>query len=358
MTQKTLIFPGGMPGSLAYLEQCRAGGRMAIGASSLPYDPNAARYDTWAYLPFLTDDGFDDALDEVIADHGISDIFTPHPIIWDHLRRRSETGELAVDLLNASPAVSDAKPYLQAITASRQSALPIHFDAGQAALPELKLASLLFHAGRISGMCDDDKTRALIEIFRHMPQGDVVEIGSWWGKSAFIMLRLAQLYGIGPLLCIDPWASENFIQNDSSGLVDRLVETIDPDEAHRIFAINLLPYAKGDVNYLRMPAQEALAALAASPTVSSSEFGSLTYCRRIAALHIDGNHAYENAKVDIVGWTKLVAAGGWIVIDDYVWPWGDGPQLAGDEFLGEHWEKIGCAFVMGTALFIRLVEAI
>ena len=49
---------------------------------------------------------------------------------------------------------------------------------------------------------------------------------------------------------------------------------------------------------------------------------------------------------------------GWIIIDDYVWPWGDGPQRAGDEFLAEHHRKIGCAFVIGTALFVKLSEAI
>lgn len=358
MARKTLIFPGGMPGSLTYLEQCQSSGRPAVGASSLPYDPNAVQYGAWTHLPFLTDLGFDDALDEVIADHGITDIFTPHPIIWDHLRMRSEKGRLAASLLNPSPAASDAEPYRQAMTRSRHASLPIHLGNGQAGLSEVEAASLVYHAGRISGMCDGDKTRALMEIFRHMPQGDVVEIGSWWGKSAFIMLRLAQIHRVGSLLCIDPWTSENFVQNDSSGLVDQLVESIDPDEAHRIFTINLLPYAKGDANYLRMPSERALSTFATSPEISSPEFGSVTYGRQIAALHIDGNHAYAHAKADIVGWTKLVVAGGWIIIDDYVWPWGDGPQRAGNEFLAEHHRKIGCAFVMGTALFIKLGEAI
>ncbi|MGI4881565.1 MAG: class I SAM-dependent methyltransferase, partial [Janthinobacterium lividum] len=86
--------------------------------------------------------------------------------------------------------------------------------------------------------------------------------------------------------------------------------------------------------------------------------GSTRYSGRIAVLHIDGNHAYENAKADVVGWTKLVTAGGWIVIDDYVWPWGDGPQRAGDELLAAHPEKIGCVFVMGTALFIQLRDVL
>jgi hypothetical protein len=358
MTKHTLIFPAGMPGSLAYLEQCQVIGASVVGASSLHYDPNGARYPAWTYLPLLTDPGFDAALDRVIADLEIAEIFTPHPIIRDHLRKRAEAGRLAATLQDQPVSWSDAQPYRQAMTQSRLAPLPVHFSGEKPPLSETETAALLYHAEKIPGMCDRDKTLALMQIFRRMPEGDVVEIGSWWGKSAFVMHRLSQLHSVGPLLCIDPWASENFVQNDDSGLVDRLVADIDADEAHRIFAINLLPYAKGDANYLRMPAQQALARLAESPDISSPEFGSTLYSREIAALHIDGNHAYENAKADIIGWTPLVKDGGWIIIDDYVWPWGDGPQRAGDEFLAEHGSRVDCAFVMGTALFIQLQEAI
>lgn len=358
MTKHTLIFPGGMPGSLAYLEQCQASGASVVGASSLHYDPNGARYPAWAYLPLVADPAFDAALDRVISDLEIAEIFTPHPIIWDHLRERADAGRLAAKLQDKPALWSDAEPYRQAIADGHLAPLPVHFSGEQPPLSETEAASLLYHAEKISGMCDRDKTLALIEIFRRMPAGDVVEIGSWWGKSAFIMHRLSQIYAVGPLLCIDPWMSENFVQNDDSGLVDRLVANLDADEAHRIFTINLLPYAKGDANYLRMPAQRALARLMDSAEITSPEFGTTVYSRGIAALHIDGNHAYENAKADILGWTPLVKDGGWIVIDDYVWPWGDGPKRAGDEFLVSYATKIECAFVMGTALFIQLREAI
>lgn len=358
MTKHTLIFPGGMPGSLAYLQQCRMNGASVVGASSLHYDPNGAEYPAWTYLPLITDPDFDAALDRAITDLEIQDVFTPHPIVWDHLHARAKAGQLAVTLLNKPETWSDAAPYRQAMIESRLAPLPVHFSGEKPPLSEPEAAALLYHADKITGMCDRDKTLALVQIFRHMPEGDVVEIGSWWGKSAFIMHRLSQIYGVGPLLCIDPWTNENCVQNDSSGLVDRLCANIDADEAHRIFTINLLPYVRGDANYLRMPAHQALARLAESPEIRSPEFGSTMYSRQIAALHIDGNHAYESAKTDVTGWAPLVKDGGWIIIDDYVWPWGDGPQRAGDEFLAEHSSKIDCAFVMGTAMFIQLREAI
>jgi hypothetical protein len=349
----TLIFPAGMPGSLAHLHLCQSNGSAAIGASSLSYDPNADRYADWAHLPFLADPAFDTALDALIDARDITDIFTPHPIVWDHLNSRLEAGHLPVSL-SKPPAVSDSKPYHLAMAASDLAPLPLSTAEVREPLSKIEITALLYHAEKIPGMCDHDKTRGLIEMFRDMPPGDVVEIGSWWGKSAFILHRLAQLHGTGSLLCIDPWDSENFVQNDATGLVDRMVADLDADEAHCIFTINLLPYARHDVNYLRMPAQQALATFREVPEVESPEFGQTRYTGRVAALHIDGNHAYDNAKADIVGWTSLVVDGGWIVIDDYVWPWGDGPQRAGDEFLSDHADDIACAFVMGTALFIKL----
>lgn len=351
--ETTLIFPAGMPGSLAQLELCKANGSAAIGASSLSYDPNADRYTDWAHLPFLTSSDFDTALDTLIATRGITDIFTPHQIVWDHLNSRAKAGSLPVSL-SKPPVASDGEPYRLAMAASDVAPLSIASSEVRESPSRIEIAALLYHADKIPGMCDHDKTRGLIEIFRDMPLGDVVEIGSWWGKSAFILHRLSQLHATGSLLCVDPWASEHFVQNDASGLVDRMVANLDADEAHRIFTINLLPYARGDINYLRMPAQQALTAYRATPTIESTEFGRTPYAGRIAALHVDGNHAYENAKADIVGWAALVVDGGWIVIDDYVWPWGDGPQRVGDEFLSDHAADIACAFVMGTALFIKL----
>jgi hypothetical protein len=71
-------------------------------------------------------------------------------------------------------------------------------------------------------------------------------------------------------------------------------------------------------------------------------------------LHIDGNHAYEAVKTDITAWERFVVDGGWIIFDDYNWPYGDGPRRVGDEFLEKNLAKISTAFVMGGALFIQL----
>lgn len=129
---------------------------------------------------------------------------------------------------------------------------------------------------------------------------------------------------------------------------------VNADEALTVFQINLLPYSNGEVNYLRLPSVEASAEYRRSQVVITPVFGETSYLGRIAVLHVDGNHSYESAQSDVASWHELVMPGGWIIIDDYIWPYGDGPQRVGDAFLTEHRGSIEHAFVMGGALFVQL----
>ena len=194
--------------------------------------------------------------------------------------------------------------------------------------------------------------RALYAISRLCPEGDVVEVGSWWGKSAFFLLRLAQCHGIGKLLCVDPWSDAGLVQNDETGMLDLASAQCSAQEAFEVFQMNLLPYARGDLNYLRMPSVDGAAAYRDNSNIQTPEFGQTSYSGRIALLHLDGNHTYENIRADIDAWTGLVMDGGWIVIDDYLWPFGDGPKRAGDEFVAENQARIATSFILGSALFL------
>jgi hypothetical protein len=194
----------------------------------------------------------------------------------------------------------------------------------------------------------------LTAVARRCPVGDLVEIGSLWGKSAFALSWLARAYRIGKLLCVDPWSSGDLVQNDPGGAVDEFTARLDPEEALRVFQMNLLACGGGAVNYLRMPSAAASARYREGARVRTREFGSTRYRGSIALLHIDGNHQYEAARADIEAWAPRVAAGGWMVVDDYRWPFGDGPQRAADEFLSAHSEAWTDAFVAGGALFARL----
>lgn len=353
-----LIFPGGMPKSLEFLQQCRTDGKIALGASSLAHDPTRTLYPSWAYLPYVTDENFDAALLALIVSHGIGGIYTPNPVIWDYLHRTLQALAPGVALLNASPADADLAAYRRAqsqVTSWLEQ--PLTFGAATPAQPSasrLQLAALCRHAELIPGMCDHEKMFALGEIARHAVNGDIVEIGSWWGKSAFLLAWYARCYRIGKLLCVDPWSNDHLVQHDETGLVDQVSAQFDADEALTVFEMNLLPYSHDHVNYLRLPSELGAQHYRARRDVHTEAFGTTRYQGSIAVLHIGGNHSYAAASTDLACWCGLVNAGGWIIVDDYIWPYGNGPQRAGDEFIAQYQSHISTAFVMGSALFIRL----
>jgi len=119
--------------------------------------------------------------------------------------------------------------------------------------------------------------------------------------------------------------------------------------------MNLLPIAQKWANYLRLTSVSASATYQQANHINSKEFGTTKYQQEIALLHIDGNHDYSAVKADIECCGSLVCKrGGWIVFDDYVWAFGNGPKRAADEFLEQQARVISCAFVMGTAMFIQI----
>ena len=357
---RTLIFPAGMPRSLRFLEQALGEGRDVIGASSLGFDPARERYPRWTFLPYISESNFTVALQQAIVEFGISEIYTPNPVVW-HLLSTLPADMLAgAKLLNGSPVDEELAGYRKALQFARQTLtepMPLAtVMPSRNALDVLNLAALFRHTETIPGMCDHEKLRALVEIGRHCCDGDLVEIGSWWGKSAFVLLQLGKAYGIGKLLCVDPWSNAHLLQHDSKGLVDPI--PVDADEALTVFQLNLLPYATGALNYLRLPSVAAAARYQTDVSIQSAEFGITDYRGRIALLHIDGNHAYDNVVADLAAWSSLVLPGGWIVLDDYRWPYGDGPMRASDEFVLRSRSCIETCFVCGNAMFIRLHTAI
>jgi hypothetical protein len=356
MSKSVLIFPAGMPRSLAYLDHALSEGQRVVGSSSLRYDPARERYPFWVYLPYVTAADFETSLRIAITEFDIGGIYTPNPVVWNHLRRIMGESFPGVSLVNSSPVHREVEPYLKALQFAR-SVLdePLNLGANGPTKPPLSttaIAALFRHADVIPGMCDHDKIHAFCELFRFAPLGDVVEIGSWWGKSAFALIWLACSYNVGKLLCVDPWANEHLVQNDDKGLVDQV--PVNADEALIVFQINLLPYSHGSVNYLRMPSVQAARAYRSSQVVVTPLFGETHYSGHISILHIDGNHSPQNVSADIAEWTSFVLPGGWIIIDDYTWPYGKGPQTVGDEFLSSNSDRIEISFVMGGALFIRL----
>ncbi len=354
----TLVFPGGMSKSLEYARSRKGDGGRVIGASSLASDPASGQYDEWLYLPFVTDSRFEPQLKALLAQHKVTGIYTPNIVVWNHLKGLLDAPGTEVALVNTSPADADMSSYRKALKQANALLLnpvPIAADTTcQDSISEKELAALFREADLIPGMCDDEKMVALCEILRRSPQGDIVEIGSWWGKSAYILARLAKYYGTGKLLCVDPWSSDDLIQNDESGIVDAVVANLDVNEALTVFELNLLGANDGCVNYLRMTSVQGSERYRSGVPVATPSFGTTSYTGRISVLHIDGNHSFDAVKADVEAWTGYVIPGGWIIFDDYDWAYGDGPRVNADEFIRSNLYRVAVAFVMGGALFIQL----
>ena len=349
-----------MPRALSFLDVAINSGREVIGSSSLSFDPARERYPSWAHLPYITDAKFADALRHLVASSGITEIFSPHPVVWNHIQNHCLNDLPGVVLVNESPVTDDVAPFHKALAFAnkvQRSTLPMAWgltpvDSADA----IELAALFRHAEAIPGMCDHEKIGVLCDIFRCSPAGDVVEIGSWWGKSAFVLAQLAKVHQLGSTLCVDPWTNEHLAKSDGTGLVDAV--PFNADEAFTVFQINMVPYANGTVNYLRLPSTDAALRYRDSRTVVSPHFGTTQYTGRIAILHIDGNHSYESVQADVKAWQDFVVPGGWIVIDDYIWAFGDGPKRVGDEFIAAHSHFINTCFVASGNLYVNLTSDI
>jgi hypothetical protein len=352
-----LVFPSGTPCALEYLERAAGNEMEVIGASSLEQDPSRKCYRSWVYLPHIADSGFSDALKKIVADFDIGGIYAAHRVVWDFLNRKLEEIVSGVSLINDSPLDAELYQYRIALKDAQQIIeKPDEFaDSSVEAKPamtRIEMASLLRHSELIPGMCEREKIYALYELSRRASSGDVVEIGSWWGKSAFVLLFLAGHYKIGKMLCVDPWSNEHLIQGDEKGLLDNI--RVSAEEALTVFKMNLLPYANGRLNYLRMASVKACDHYQDCRVVQTDIFGKTAYSGEIVILHIDGNHSYSNVLADVAAWSPLVIPGGWIIIDDYCWPYGDGPRKAGDEFLKANEHKNIISFVAGGALFVQV----
>ena len=343
-----------MPDAHRFRQQARSTGRRLLGASSLAFDPAAREYEQWAWLPYVHQAGFGEALKGLVDRHDITAIYSPHQVVSDVLTELLPRIAPDVELVAADPVLNAAAGYRRdlasAEAACQRSALAL--PPGRAALSAIQRAGLIRLVNTIPGMTDLDKIDAVIDVMRLVPEGDIVEIGSWWGRSASLFLLLSQHYGLGSVLCVDPWRSDCLDQDVA--VLDRSSARLDLDEAFAIFQVNLAPLANGRLNYLRATSAEAAPRYRPGFSVTTETFGSSSYTGRIALLHIDGNHSYEQVAADTRAWAAHGQPGGGIIFDDYVWAFGDGPKRVGDAYLADNASRVAISFVMGTALFVQL----
>lgn len=148
-----------------------------------------------------------------------------------------------------------------------------------------------------TGGIDVTQGLALARYAAAVEDGDIVEIGSYKGKSA-----VAISYGMGKsrksdsikLFCIDPHASFTGQLGDKFGAVDR----------GDFFRLMLETGAYENVALINLPGDQA----------------ALGWTRPIGFLFIDGDHRYHAVREDFMRWVPHVLDGGIIAIDDSTHP--------------------------------------
>lgn len=160
--------------------------------------------------------------------------------------------------------------------------------------PEQDLAPVLASVTGVEGWMTDAQARRLWDGARRVaPGGQIVEIGSFRGRSTIILAKAAA--ETVALTAIDPHSGGDRGPHEYSPDAQR------GDADHATFHANLRDAGVDErVRHVRRPSAEALDEVAG----------------KIDLLYIDGAHRYRFAKPDIEHWGGRVSPGGSMLIHD------------------------------------------
>ncbi len=355
MPETTLILCSSMPEALSYAREAINRGERIVASSSVAYDESAQHYPIWEFLPSVYEQDFLAALQSLIARHHITRIYCPNNFAHFTLLRLREEDKLKLPLIGMPPLLEQTEATKRLMNEAREVAQFIRQWNGRDTLADFRIATILRQAELTYGESSPSKLIAMMAIFAGLPQGDVVEVGCFLGKTAVVLTMLAQEFKTGAVLCVDPWSKQESVQKDSPALVKAMPGSSEWDTLFVGFIANVAAIAEpGRFNYLRQPSVEGARAYRSETSITSSEFGRVHYCGRIALIHIDGNHDYASVRADYEAWRPQMQKGGWMVLDDYYWLHGDGPKRLGDEVLAAEQKYIAHSFVAGKALFLQI----
>ena len=357
--KKLLVFPIDLDTAQNFAFKATELGISVLVASSDLKTSNLDNLPERLFLPYITDTNFKLSLIQLIKKHSISHIYTSHFGVWLHLDTLIQEQTIDCILCQPNPFESNWNEFKN----SHNWAMNIVNDQLIKNIPstsELKakltlhqLAGLHQQFSRIPGQCDEQKLRSLVAVMRVVPTGDIVEIGSLYGRSACTLAWLAGKYASGNVISVDPWSSNKTEdQGNKAKIMNNELKNIDHDKIFQIFLSNAS--VQNNLSYIKEISENAIVIYRNAIKrgyLESTHIENISIKGSISLLHIDGNHRYDFVKKDISLWEPLVCSGGWILIDDYVWAFGNGPKLAGDELLEVC--NLDTAFCLGDTLYLR-----
>lgn len=350
----TLVFPSVNQTALDYVRDARHRGEQVVCAASIVSDEITTECGSMHRLPSIYDDDFATVFLALVDEQSIGRLFCPVSTVYAFMVQFISAHHLDIKMIGQSPVQQQIEQYRQLMTHARRLLPLVELCAdGAPSLSLLEVAGVLRQASLIYGESNDEKLAAMMGIFASAPLGDVVEIGSLMGRSAFILLYLAWRYRIGPVLTIDPWRAIDCIQRDSPDALQIVTDEWDYEILSEGFFVNMVPFRSNDHAHIRLASENAFKEYVKGDAILSPMGGRVAYSGKIAVIHIDGNHDYDCVKKDCELWLGRMQPGSWLILDDYIWSHGDGPYRAGNELLQDQPDRIACAFVCGKALFVK-----
>lgn len=352
---KLLIFPCSTNERMIY-DFCNSINKPVVMATSEDIVQYREKYNEVVQLPYIYESDFVDMFLKVIDEYDVDCVYSPVSSVHAFLEDLFERRKIEINFIKKSPIDEQELYYKELFLQSDQALGFINVVEESNQLSSMNIGAILRQADFIYGESNHDKLCAMIAIFASAPKGDVVEIGSLMGRTAFVLCYLSNYYEIGSVLAIDPWSEIASVQQDVPELVDTTLKPAwDFNLLNKAFITNILSINRGRFNYLRMTSEDGYDCYLKNNEIASDEFGVTKYEKQISVIHIDGNHDYAFVSKDCELWLPRLRPGAWLILDDYLWAHGNGPKLMGDKLLSDAINRINRAFVCGKALFIQFI---
>ncbi len=163
----------------------------------------------------------------------------------------------------------------------------------------------LDHARNAKGFMPEDEGLLLHRYaLQQAPQGPLLEVGTYCGKSAVYLGAAARGAG-GPQAVVFTVDHHHGSEENQAGWEHHDTSVVDP----RTGRMDTLPHFRRTIEDAGLEDQ-VVAVIGASTTVSKH------WRTPLALLFIDGGHGAEPARADFEGWTPWVQRGGLLVIHD------------------------------------------
>lgn len=186
----------------------------------------------------------------------------------------------------------------------------------------------------IQGWCQDAAGANLYLRVLSAPNGNVVELGSWRGRSTIWLACGVEDRGNGHVWAVDTWEG-----SETEEIHHAAVAAVGgPDLFFNEFLATMKNYQQDrNVTPLRMSTQDA------------GHWWGLDTRPQVGVLFIDADHRYENVLADYNAWKPFLADGAYVVFDDV--PSWDGPTGVVRDVASKELQFVDEAYNQWTGIF-------